>query len=71
VAKRSRPTDPQIEASTSLENRGGLRKRSKRLERELAELGATGAIELGLAAALPAVFELTCSIRCYGRGERI
>ena len=29
------------------------------------------AIELGLAAALPAVFELSCSIAEFGRGERI
>ena len=29
------------------------------------------AIELGLAAALPAVFELTCTIGEFGRGERI
>ena len=28
------------------------------------------AIELGLAAALPAVFELSCSIAEFGRGER-
>jgi len=28
------------------------------------------AIELGLAAALPAVFELGCSIAEFGRGER-
>ena len=28
------------------------------------------AIELGLAAALPAVFELTCTIGEFGRGER-
>ena len=39
----------------------------ERLEYEL----TSGAIELGLDAALPAVFELSCTIAEFGRGERI
>jgi len=46
MAKRSRPTDPPIEAGTAPEDGGRVRKRRKRLERELAALGATEARRL-------------------------
>jgi hypothetical protein len=47
MAKRSRPTDPPTEAGIPPEDGGRARKRLKRLERELAELGTTEAKRLG------------------------
>ncbi|MHB8459844.1 MAG: DUF5679 domain-containing protein [Candidatus Limnocylindrales bacterium] len=46
MAKRSRPTDPPIEAGTPPADGDKAHKRLKRLERELAELGATEARRL-------------------------
>ncbi len=46
MAKRSRPTDPPIEAGTPPEDGARVRKRVKRLERELTKLAATEARRL-------------------------
>src|SRR5450756_1091435 len=46
MAKRSRPTDRPTDTGTTPKDRGGARKRLKRLERELAELGAIEAKRL-------------------------
>jgi Domain of unknown function (DUF5679) len=46
MPKRSRPTDPSVETSTSSEAGGRARKRLRRLERELVDLAATEARRL-------------------------
>jgi hypothetical protein len=43
MAKRSRPTDPGVEAGSRPEDGARVRKRSRRLERKLADLEATEA----------------------------